>query len=313
MLAFAHDLDAIPPPPAAWPDDLRFAPRDPEPKAPARERIVAIVFVVVAHALLAWFLEEQSHAHALAADRDSILVSFIRTLPATVIHPPALPARVPPRVAPDHARPSLPRPRAATEAAEANAHAPPAAPATALSLYTTDGRLRLPEGLLQEIDRTSGDARQFDFQLPDLEAAGAFLRHPPALAYEPTRFERYWRPNENLLDTLLRKAVESTTKEVKIRIPGDPSHHIVCTVSLLAAGGACGIRRNGEDGDLRPGEDDPATLTAEEAARCQAWWERIVGAGTQDEWRQTRRLYEAQCRKPLAAAPVVAKEPAPAQ
>jgi hypothetical protein len=46
--------------------------------------------------------------------------------------------------------------------------------------------------------------------------------------------------------------------------------------------------------------DDPDTLNPEEDRQCQAWWEQIIGAKTQELWRKTRSLYEAQCRKPLA-------------
>jgi hypothetical protein len=288
------DLDA---PIPAWPSDLQFAPRDPDPKPPARERIAVLVFVVVAHAWLAWWLDGQSRVHPVAGRDEAMVVQFIRTMAPTVIRPPereraTIPARAgSKRPAPQHPTPA--RPLAAS---------PPAAdaPATTLSLYTADGRLRLPEGLLQEIDRTSGDARQFDFQLPNLESSGTFLDRPPALTYEATRFDQYWKPNETLLDEVLRRANEATTKEVRIKIPGNSSHRIVCTVSILAMTGSCGVQLNGKEIDFG---DDPDTLTADEAAACDAWWDKIVGARTQDEWRQTRRLYEAQCRKPLLVEP----------
>jgi hypothetical protein len=297
MHALLRDPDLDAPPPPAWPSDLQFAPRDPDAKPPARERIAALVFVVVAHAWLAWWLDGQSRVHAVPSHDAAMVVQFIRTMAPTVIHPPR----------PESATPS--RRAATTQTAPRRAQAPPPtastapradAPTTALSLYATDGRLQLPDGLLREIDRTSGDARQFDFQLPDLEAAGTFLDRPPALTYEATRFDRYWKPNDDLLHAVLRKAMEATTKEVRIKIPGDSRHSIVCTVSLLAAGGSCGIQLNGKEIDFG---DDPDTLTADEAAACSAWWDKIVAARTQDEWRQTRRLYEAQCRKPLLVEP----------
>jgi hypothetical protein len=165
-----------------------------------------------------------------------------------------------------------------------------------LQLYLPDGSLRLPDTVAKDLDRASRD-RQFDFQMPDLDAAARLLDRPPALVYEPTRFDEYWEPNEDLLNEVLRKAVEKTTKEVRIPIPGAPGRSLVCRVSLLAAGGACGVERNG--GNAVVSLDDPKTLSATEAAACAAWWDRIVGAATQAEWRATRKLYEAECRKPL--------------
>lgn len=46
-------------------------------------------------------------------------------------------------------------------------------------------------------------------------------------------------------------------------------------------------------------QDDPATLDPEEDRQCQAWWNQIIGATTQETWRKTRSMYEAACRKPL--------------
>ena len=92
-----------------------------------------------------------------------------------------------------------------------------------------------------------------------------------------------------------------TTKEVRIPVPGRPGSTMVCTVSLLALGGGCGVLTNGADyvGPV----DDPATLSEEEDRQCQAWHEQIINATTQDAWRTTRRLYDANCRKPLERKP----------
>jgi hypothetical protein len=257
--------------------------------------------VVALHALLAWFVELESRPDPSAAIEDEALaIDFVTVLPRSVI------------VAPREAREGEPAPRTTVRTVP---RAPPAShvratrgqqpPRGALRLYLPDGSLQLPEGLLADIDKATGADRQFDFQFPDLEKAGRFLDHPPALAYEETRFEQYWRPEEDLLQEILRRAVEKTTKEVRIPLPGSRNKQIVCRVSLLAAGGACGIERKGDYGN--PGYDDPATLSAGEAAACQAWWERITGPTTQSEWRATRKLYEAECRKPLERKPPEAR------
>jgi hypothetical protein len=166
--------------------------------------------------------------------------------------------------------------------------------------YNNDGSVHVPAEVLADLAKLRGDTRNFDFQMPGIERADAMLQHRAPLEYRATRFDKDWRPTQDLLTDVLTRAVEATTKEVRIPIPGDPRHHIVCKVSLLALGGACGVEGNGDPDALLPGHDDPDTLSAEEDRACQAWWEKIISAKTQDEWRQTRRLYDLECRKPLA-------------
>ena len=84
-------------------------------------------------------------------------------------------------------------------------------------------------------------------------------------------------------------------------VPGRPDAKMVCNISLLALGGSCGILVNGWD--YAGPVDDPTTLSEEEDRQCQAWWEQITGAKTQDLWRSTRRLYDQECRKPRERKP----------
>jgi hypothetical protein len=291
--------------PPGWDDSLHFATRVPEREKAGVGRIAIAAFVLALHGLFWWALVVLSAPHADAEGEASppIIVQFIQTLPRMEILAPA-PTRdrqsTPPLRAIDTPAPRLPRTH--DEPLQAATDAP-------LQLYAPDGSLRLPEGLFEKIDSAANN-RQFDFQLPNLEEAGRFLDRPPAITYESTRFDQYWAPNESVLDEILRKAVEKTSKEIRIPIPGAPGRRFVCRVSLLAAGGVCGMERNG--GNAVVSLDDPTTLDAEEAAACQAWWDRIVGAATQSEWRATRKLYEAECRKPLAKVPVPATDAEPA-
>ena len=181
---------------------------------------------------------------------------------------------------------------------------PIARPSTGgLQLYRADGSLDLPEDVKRGLaDPTSSD-RQFGFQMPGLEESGTFMKRQPALVYQETRFDQYWKPNKDVLTSLLEEAVKKTTKSIEIPIPGSPGSKLVCTVSILAAGGGCGIRNNNDGYVVET--DDPDTLDPEEDKQCQAWWDRIVGATSQDVWRHTRDLYEAQCRKPLAKSTAV--------
>ena len=166
-----------------------------------------------------------------------------------------------------------------------------------LQLYAADGRVRLPESLMTELAKVDSDERVFDYQVPGLAKAGKFFDRPPALTYESTRFDQYWRPDQDLLTELLSRAVEKASKEIRIPVPGHPGEKIVCHVSLLALGGACGVAHN-DDGYVFK-DDDPATLNEAESKQCKAWWDRIVDAKSQEIWRKTRALYDAECRKPL--------------
>jgi hypothetical protein len=171
-------------------------------------------------------------------------------------------------------------------------------PGGSLQLYRADGSLDLPEDVVRGLSEPTGQDRQFSFQLPGLEESGTFMKRQPVLAYEETRFEQYWRPNRSVLTSLLEEAVKKTTGTIEIPIPGSPGSKLVCSVSVLAFGGGCGIRNNNDGYVVEL--DDPDTLNPEEDKQCQAWWDRIVGASSQEVWRNTRDLYEAQCRKPLA-------------
>lgn len=225
---------------------------------------------------------------------EAIVVEFI-----TRIKPPSEAPQAPAELAapPPQRKPSKPAAQAGATAAVA--HSAPAADAVGkpLRLFRPDGGLQLPDRLLADIDASHRSQQGFDFQMPGVVDAGKFMERPVALEYEATRFDAYWKPDENLLDELLRKAMEATTKEVRIPIPGHPGSKIVCHVWMLAAVGTCGVRNNADG--YRVERDDPNTLDEAEAKQCQAWWERIVAAESQDIWRKTRDLYERECRKPL--------------
>jgi hypothetical protein len=155
--------------------------------------------------------------------------------------------------------------------------------------------------MLEQIDKQVGDQRVFSYQVPHIDDAKKYFYRNPALAYETTRFEQYWTPDQDALTALLTKLVEKTTKEIRIPVPGRPGSTMICKVSILALGGGCGILAN--NANYVGPVDDPDTLNPAEDRQCQAWWNQIVGAQTQDVWRRTRALYEAQCRKPLLREP----------
>lgn len=266
---------------------LAVAPR------PWRVRVPAAVAVVLLHVGLMTLLLTHRPDMDAATRSEAIVVEFI-----TRVETPSETVEVEPSRAEPASRPTRAKPRASDAAHDAAAVATTMqADNRPLRLFRPDGGLQLPETLLSDIDANHRSQQGFDFQMPGVVDAGKFMERPVALEYEATQFDAYWKPDENLLDELLRKAMEATTKEVRIPIHGHPGSKIVCHVSMLAAIGTCGVRNNADG--YRVERDDPHTLDEEEAKQCQLWWDRIVAAESQDIWRETRDLYERECRKPL--------------
>jgi hypothetical protein len=119
-------------------------------------------------------------------------------------------------------------------------------------LYNPDGSMRLSQ--------TPGSAAPAEppgtvtEEIKDLDRAGTWLKRKPA-AYEPSAFDKYWRPSETLLQEWVRRSI----KRVAIPIPGT-SKRIVCDVALLAFGGGCGIvdpNLHDQPASARPPPDIP--------------------------------------------------------
>lgn len=88
----------------------------------------------------------------------------------------------------------------------------------------------------------------------DLDRAGQWLKRPP-YDYQPTTFDKYWRPHETLLQEWVRKGIKSIT----IPIPGT-GKRLNCAISLLQLGGACGLTdpdANEQPASARPPPDVP--------------------------------------------------------
>lgn len=276
-----------------------------------RWRVLILLGIVALHVLgsrsLLRLLAERDYP---AGEESVLLVDFIQVPPPPATPPerPAVAAPIPattagnkPGLARTRSRPAvLPRPRAdARQAESASAPASPAPPpsGTELALYDQDGRLRVPADMLAQIDQQVGSQRVFSYQIPHLDDAKKYFYRNQVLDYEPTHFDQYWKPDQDLLTDLLTRLAEKTTKQIRIPIPGHPGSTMVCSITLIALSGGCGVLTNGSDyvGPV----DDPDTLSPQEDRQCKAWWDQIIGARTQDLWRKTRSLYESQCRKPL--------------
>lgn len=100
-------------------------------------------------------------------------------------------------------------------------------------LYNSDGSTKLAEALGSASPAQPPGV--ITDEIVNLDRSGTWLKRAPT-DYEPTAFDQYWRPNENLLEEWVRKSVTT----IRIPIPGT-SKHIVCQTVLLALGGGCGI------------------------------------------------------------------------
>lgn len=173
----------------------------------------------------------------------------------------------------------------------------PADEKSGLRILDSDGRVWIPQSAKDEF-LTHGQTRQFDIQRSGLDDMDALLKRPVILDYRSTRFDAAWQGDKPRLTRILETAVEKTTATVKIPVPGRPGAHLQCKLMVLAASGGCGFTAN-DDGYF-VAHDDPETLSPKEERQCRAWWNLIISAKTQAEWRRTRSLYEQECRKPQA-------------
>ncbi|MGV8942198.1 MAG: hypothetical protein ACOH1P_11825 [Lysobacter sp.] len=119
-------------------------------------------------------------------------------------------------------------------------------------LYDSDGSVRLGEAPgSASPGQPPGTPTD---EIVNLDRAGTWLKRPPT-DYEPTALDRYWRPNESLLEEWVRKSITT----IRIPIPGT-NKHIVCQTVLLVVGGGCGIsdsNLNNQPATARPSPDVP--------------------------------------------------------
>ncbi|MGN6153538.1 MAG: hypothetical protein ACTHOH_16265 [Lysobacteraceae bacterium] len=132
-------------------------------------------------------------------------------------------------------------------------------------LLNGDGSARLP-----------GNGRDVGGGLPPgtliedfekIDRMGTWLKRPP-LDYTPSRFDKFWMPRETLLEEWVRRGVRT----VAIPIPGS-SKRIMCTVSLLQAGGGCTIQDpnlQDQEAVARPPPDVPFKPALQEAKESLA-------------------------------------------
>jgi hypothetical protein len=164
-------------------------------------------------------------------------------------------------------------------------------------VFAPDGAIVGIEEHVRELDKAVSADAVFDYQIAGIKEAETAFTLPVALEVNGTRFDRYWKPEANLLDDLLERAVKASTIVVSVPVPGMAGYRFGCAVVVIAAAGGCGMS---EPALSVYDIDDPTTLSTEEAEACQTLWERITGSRRQDEHRRLRQIYELGCRLPLA-------------
>jgi hypothetical protein len=126
-------------------------------------------------------------------------------------------------------------------------------------LFNSDGSVRVPgTGGDTSGPRGAPGGDQDVWTRERLEQAGTWLQRPP-YDYEPTAFDKFWVPNESLLQEWVRKNI----RETSIPIPGT-SKRLKCVVSILQLGGGCGIvdpNLNEQPAEARPPPDIPVKRT----------------------------------------------------
>lgn len=191
-----------------------------------------MALIALLQVLLFGFFAAQMRVHPRAADTrvTPILVEFIPP-PPPLGTPPPLPELIPLRRHPT-AVSRAPEVRSPPPA-PANVEPTPEAEPLRARLFRPDGSVNVDDDLMRDIERRVLADGVVEYRIADLDAAGHF-RSRRALEYKETVFEKFWVPNESLLEEWVRRGIH----EVRIPIPGT-TLHIRCVVSLVAPGGGC--------------------------------------------------------------------------
>ncbi|HIE5355821.1 TPA: hypothetical protein ACXNP2_002431 [Stenotrophomonas maltophilia] len=103
-------------------------------------------------------------------------------------------------------------------------------------LFNADGSVRVPgQDGPGNAERGAPGGDNDGWSKERIAQSGTWLKRPP-YDYTPTSFDKYWVPQESLLAEWVRKGV----KAMEIPLPGT-STRISCVISILQAGGGCGL------------------------------------------------------------------------
>ncbi|OOW68518.1 transmembrane repetitive protein [Xanthomonas axonopodis pv. melhusii] len=125
-------------------------------------------------------------------------------------------------------------------------------------MFNADGSVKVTTGT-GDAGKATGDrgppGSETDTWTRDqIAQGGTWLKRPP-YGYTPTSLDKYWMPNQTLLQEWVRRGL----KKIEIPIPGTTTK-ISCVVSLLQFGGGCGLsdpNLNDQPATARPPPDVP--------------------------------------------------------
>lgn len=121
-------------------------------------------------------------------------------------------------------------------------------------LFNADGSVKLGEDVVGKTTTQPGPPGSRAQQAYDADRANKWLERAE-YPYEPTMFDKYWKPRESLLAEWVRKGI----KIVEVAIPGT-SKKVQCTVSILQLGGGCALNDpnlNNQPATARPPPEIP--------------------------------------------------------
>lgn len=196
--------------------------------------VSAWVLALLAHVLALWLLDALVDGRRAERQREPLDIVLVRAsppLPAAPPDPGPEPVREPPPVPepepepePEPQPPPTPEPASASTAPLASEPVPaapapepvvatPQAPAATtppalrrIVLFETDGRLRVPEGVLD------GDPEPAASYIPVPRDAPPWEQKIDPLVYEPTAFEAIWKPDqESLMGEFFRRSTVTKT------------------------------------------------------------------------------------------------------
>ncbi|MGV7205998.1 transmembrane repetitive protein [Xanthomonas citri] len=125
-------------------------------------------------------------------------------------------------------------------------------------MFNADGSVKVATGTgdagKATVDRGPPGSEADTWTRDQIAQGGTWLKRPP-YGYTPTSLDKYWMPNQTLLQEWVRRGL----KKIEIPIPGTTTK-ISCVVSLLQLGGGCGLsdpNLNDQPATARPPPDVP--------------------------------------------------------